>query len=76
MKNLSNSKAVKNLLAVLKAKESNLWGIRQYYEDKGDHIRAEKYLGEIVSISSVIMMIEDKEHFEHIASVYDVELIK
>ena len=76
MKNLSNSKAVKNLLAVLKAKESNLWSLRKYFEDKGDHIRAERYMTDVMAIGSVIMMIEDKEHFENIADAYDVELIK
>ena len=76
MKNLSNSKAVKNLEMVIRAVEKNSYKLYEFAKAKGDEQRAEEYMAEVLALTSVLFMIEDKEHLQAIAEIHSVELLK
>lgn len=44
--------------------------MRRIYEEQGEHEKAKRELIRATELSSVLMLLEDKEHFKAIAEIY------
>ena len=73
-KPLSKAKPVRQLLAVLKAERRNARSLRDYYEGESQQEMYDYYSGRALALSGVINMLENKEHFEEVAEIYEVIL--
>ena len=48
----------------------NSHDLRRFYEEKGENEKAKRELIRATELSSVLMLLEDKEHFKAIAEIY------
>ena len=65
---MKNTKA--NLIKVIRAMYENSHNLRRFYEEKGKNEKAKRELIRATELSSVLMLLEDKEHFKAIAKIY------
>ena len=66
--NLKNTKT--NLTKVIRAMYENSHDLRRFYEEKGEYKKAHRELIRAMELSSVLMILEYKEHFKAIAKIY------
>ena len=65
---MKNTKA--NQIKLIRAMYENTHALRRMYEEKGDYEKAHRELIRATELSSVLMILEDKEHFKAIAKIY------
>lgn len=65
---MKNTKA--NHIKVIRAMYENSHELRRIYEEKGENEKAKRELICATELSSVLMLLEDKEHFKAIAKIY------
>lgn len=65
---MKNTKA--NQIKLIRAMYENTHALRCMYEEKGDYEKAHRELIRATELSSVLMILEDKEHFKAIAKIY------
>lgn len=65
---MKNTKA--NQIKVIRAIYDNAHALRRMYEEKGEYEKANRQLIRAAELSSVLMLLEDKEHFKTIAKIY------
>lgn len=65
---MKNTKA--NQIKVIRAIYENSHALRRIYEEKGEDEKAKRELIRATELSSVLMLLEDKEHFKAIAEIY------
>ena len=65
---MKNTKA--NLIKVIRAMYENSHDLRRIYEEKGEDEKSKRELIRATELSSVLMLLEDKEHFKAIAEIY------
>lgn len=65
---MKNIKA--NQIKVIRAMYENSHNLRRIYEENGEDEKAKRELIRATELSSVIMLLEDKEHFKAIAKIY------
>ena len=68
---MKNTKA--NQIKLIRAIYENTHALRRMYEEKGEYEKAERELIRATELSSVLMILEDKEHFKVIAKIYLVD---
>ena len=65
---MKNTKA--NQIKLIRAIYENTHSLRRIYEEKGEDEKAKRELIRATELSSVLMLLEDKEHFKAIAEIY------
>ena len=65
---MKNTKA--NQIKVIRAMYENSQALRRFYEEKGENEKANRELIRATKLSSVLMLLEDKEYFKAIAEIY------
>lgn len=65
---MKNTKA--NQIKVIRAMYESAHALRSIYEEKGEDEKAKRELIRATELSSVLMLLEDKEHFKAIAEIY------
>ena len=65
---MKNTKA--NQIKLIRAIYENTHALRRMYKEQGKHELAEKELIRAAELSSVLMLLENKEHFKAIAKIY------
>lgn len=65
---MKNTKA--NQIKVIRAIYENIHAVRKIYEEKGETEKAESELIRATELSSVLMLLENNEHFHDIAKIY------
>lgn len=65
---MKNTKA--NQIKLIRTIYENAHMLRRYYEDEGKYEEAKRELTRATELSSVLMLLEDKEHFKAIAKIY------
>ena len=65
---MKNTKA--NQIKLIRAIYENTHALRRIYEEKGEDEKAKRELIRATELSSVLMLLEDKEHFKAIAEIY------
>lgn len=65
---MKNTKA--NQIKLIRAIYENTHALRRIFEEVGDHEKAERELIRATELSSVLMILENKEHFKAIAKIY------
>ena len=65
---MKNTKA--NQIKVIRAMYENAHELRRIYEENGDNEKAKRELIRSTELSSVLMLLEDKEYFKAIAKIY------
>lgn len=65
---MKNTKA--NQIKVIRAIYDNTLAMRRKYEEKGETEKASLELIRAVELNSVLMLLEDSEHFHDIAKIY------
>lgn len=65
---MKNTKA--NQIKVIRAMYESAHALRRIYEEKGEGEKAKRELIRATQLSSVLMLLEDKEHFKAIAEIY------
>ena len=65
---MKNTKA--NQIKVIRAMYDNAHDLRRIYEENGENEKAKRELIRATELSCVIMLLEDKEHFEEMAKIY------
>ena len=75
---ISNSKAVQNLLMLLKVKCDNAWDRYKYNKEQygEENTTTERTYKEFSTLNNIINLIEDKKYFKEIANIYNLELLK
>ena len=65
---MKNTKA--NQIKVIRAMYESAHALRRIYKEKGEDEKAKRELIRATELSSVLMLLEDKEHFKAIAKIY------
>ena len=65
---MKNTKA--NQIKVIRAIYENTHAMRKMYEEKGETEKAKRELIRATELSSVLMLLENNEHFHDIAKIY------
>ena len=65
---MKNTKS--NQIKLIRAMYENTHALRRMYEEKGEYEKADRELIRATELSSVLMLLEDKEHFKAIAKIY------
>lgn len=65
---MKNTKA--NQIKVIRAMYENAHALRRMYEEKGEYEKAKRELIRATELSSILMLLEDKDHFQAIAKIY------
>jgi hypothetical protein len=65
---MKNTKA--NQIKVIRAMYESSHALRRIYEENGKNEKANRELIRATELSSVLMLLEDKEHFKAIAKIY------
>ena len=59
-----------NQIKVIRAMYENAQALRRIYEENGEDEKAKREFIRAAELSSVIMLLDDKEHFKEIAEIY------
>lgn len=65
---MKNTKA--NQIKVIRAIYENTHAMRKMYEERGEIEKAKRELIRATELSSVLMLLENKDHFSDIAKIY------
>ena len=65
---MKNTKS--NQIKLIRAIYKNAHALRNIYEEKGETEKAKRELIRATELSSVLMMLENNEHFHDIAKIY------
>lgn len=65
---MKNTKS--NQIKLIRAIYDNAHALRRMYEEKGEYEKAKREVIRATELGSVLMMLEDKEHFKTIAKIY------
>ena len=65
---MKNTKA--NQIKVIRAIYENTHALRKMYEERGEIEKAKRELIRATELSSVLMLLENKDHFSDIAKIY------
>lgn len=65
---MKNTKA--NQIKLIRAMYENTHALRRMYEEKGEYEKAHRELIRATELNSVMMILEDKEHFKEMAKIY------
>ena len=65
---MKNTKA--NQIKLIRAIYENTHALRRMYEEKGEYEKADRELIRATELGSILMILEDNEHFKAISKIY------